>query len=530
MGKTKRHQPIKASGSARRATTRSSKSRLASDPAQNTADLSAQLRQLGLYAADTVGDGNCLFRALSDQIYGTEAHHGALRQAVCEWIDRHRARYEPFVEDERGIETHLSCMRQLATYGGHLELSAFAHMARRDVKVVQPGLVYVIEWAAGWDAGPPSSPSSALPDLPAVAGPSSRKAERKARKAAGLPPEPTAQEMEEEESDDEGDEKTGPVYVAYHDWEHFSSIRNLRGPHAGLPRVRERPFAPSSPVQTSSPLVTPTKDRKRSAKPASTIKVKPKSTTKKPVSTTSAMDIDPTPAPSTPARVPLPASRTPSPPPPMGSLPLLPSSSSPAPHPPTSTPTASLAPSAPYPSYPLAYPLPAHLDNFPGERRSPKRAFDESTSASSDSSQASSAKRARTDSAVDLAAQPSEDVKIEDDEMEREMTPALSDISTLSSSPSPSPPPPVVPVEPVQKMTRRQRKALGLPKQRKVGERVVNAGAGGERRSAGKIVIPGGRFRRPGTVEAKEGGDAVREWVKSGAGRVDVRGFRELKI
>jgi OTU domain-containing protein 3 len=33
-----------------------------------------------------------------------------------------------------------------ATYGGHLELSAFAHMAQRDVKVIQPGLVYVIEW------------------------------------------------------------------------------------------------------------------------------------------------------------------------------------------------------------------------------------------------------------------------------------------------------------------------------------------------------------------------------------------------
>ena len=37
------------------------------------------------------------------------------------------------------------------TYGGHLELSAFAHCSRRDVKVIQPGLVYVIEWFAGWD-------------------------------------------------------------------------------------------------------------------------------------------------------------------------------------------------------------------------------------------------------------------------------------------------------------------------------------------------------------------------------------------
>ena len=47
----------------------------------------------------------------------------------------------------------LSLMRRAATYGGHLELSAFAHMTKRNVKVIQPGLVYVIEWDAGGDLG-----------------------------------------------------------------------------------------------------------------------------------------------------------------------------------------------------------------------------------------------------------------------------------------------------------------------------------------------------------------------------------------
>lgn len=36
------------------------------------------------------------------------------------------------------------------TYGGHLELSAFAHLKRRNVKVIQPGLVYIIEWNCSW--------------------------------------------------------------------------------------------------------------------------------------------------------------------------------------------------------------------------------------------------------------------------------------------------------------------------------------------------------------------------------------------
>jgi hypothetical protein len=61
-------------------------------------------------------------------------------------------------------------MRENATYGGHMELSAFAHMTKRNVKVIQPGLVYVIEWSAGgWEEGSsvPSEPStSAKADNP----------------------------------------------------------------------------------------------------------------------------------------------------------------------------------------------------------------------------------------------------------------------------------------------------------------------------------------------------------------------------
>lgn len=54
------------------------------------------------------------------------------------------------------------CVFPSATYGGHLELSAFAHMTRRNAKVIQPGLVYVIEWAAGGE----SEKDAAVPDSP----------------------------------------------------------------------------------------------------------------------------------------------------------------------------------------------------------------------------------------------------------------------------------------------------------------------------------------------------------------------------
>lgn len=132
-----------------------------------------------MYAANTLGDGNCLFRALSDQLHGSESYHLSLRQDICNWVEAHRQRYEPFVEDERGFDIHLECMRQQgeltlvgissfvvsyllypATYGGHMELSAFAHMTRRNVKVIQPGLVYVIEWDAGEEQDADDKPTA----------------------------------------------------------------------------------------------------------------------------------------------------------------------------------------------------------------------------------------------------------------------------------------------------------------------------------------------------------------------------------
>ena len=83
-----------------------------SDPAENSQLLNDQLRAMGLYAAPTLGDGNCLFRALSDQLYGTPAYHLRLREEICNWIASHKQRYAPFVDDERGLDVHLECMRQ----------------------------------------------------------------------------------------------------------------------------------------------------------------------------------------------------------------------------------------------------------------------------------------------------------------------------------------------------------------------------------------------------------------------------------
>ncbi|PCH42944.1 cysteine proteinase [Wolfiporia cocos MD-104 SS10] len=472
------------------------------------------LRAMGLYAADTLGDGNCLFRALSDQLYGTPSYHARVRQDVCDWIASHKERYAPFVDDERGIDVHLQCMRTPATYGGHLELSAFAHMTKRNVKVVQPGLVYVIEWDAGGDVEadadsseiPPSSSNAGSPAVDDTASkdrkkrPPARERKRADRERDKLPPPPV---------DEEDAYKT--IYVAYHDYEHFSSIRNLRGPHAGLPKVEE---GPAPDAQASTPPASTRKPvSKAKAKPASKAATKRKARVQALEETKGESA-----APGTPSQIPLPASRSPS---------LVPTS------------RASPLPSAPtLPPSDFTEVLPSY--------RSPKRTFDESSASSLANSESSqgAAKRAKSSSRTQLSpggevrpVSNSSESQATDVEVDRETlpdTPELSSsgssvesVSSLSPMPSPtsSPPPTSRPERP---LTRRQRKTLGLPKPRAV---LIARTKG----SAGKIIIPGGRCKKgaakpePSVADDDEREESA-EWRHNGAGRVDVRGFRELRI
>ncbi|KAI0255623.1 hypothetical protein BJV78DRAFT_1177238 [Lactifluus subvellereus] len=500
-------------------TTRSSKGKLLSDPETNTQQLTEQLRQLGLYAADTTGDGNCLFRALSDQLYGTESRHLQLRKDICDWIQSYSLRYAPFVDDERGLDVHLSLMRQPATYGGHLELSAFAHMKKCNVKVIQPGLVYLIEWAAGWDpaaaaimdtaASSSSSLATTLIEREPLMNDRSRRAARRESKRVEREKAHADNVAMYKDDHDDKDAETPTVYVAYHDWEHFSSIRNLRGPHSGLPNVCELPSDRTSQdiPPAPKPSSKPTNKARTRAGTISNAKLPPVPVSApKPLSrprrssrsfrqSVSSSTAVPVVALLSPADIPLPSSR---------------SSSPPAP-----------------PS------LPPGLFAREREHRSPKRSFDESSGSSEVSATSTSvAKRTRRGTMrgfvpppqdVDVDADMDADVDVDGDNGDADAddadTPALSETGSLSpiSSPSPSPSPPPVPAPVPLRLTKRERKAAGLPRRR---------------RSAGKIVIPGGRFRAANaTAKGPDPHAEVQgEWTRNGTGRVDVRGFRELRI
>ncbi|KAG0266114.1 hypothetical protein DFQ27_000161 [Actinomortierella ambigua] len=187
-------------------------------------ELKHQLASLNLRLKDTLGDGNCLFRALADQYTGSDAEHYRIRQDVCTYIEEHADHFKLFL-DNQTVEAHVAQMRRNATYGGNVELVAFARLKRVDIRVYQPGYVFVIE---GVDVKKEGSTPGQRPML----------------------------------------------HIAYHSWEHYSSIRNIDGPFEGLPEINPRPVEqpalrkltsddPPRPIEMTIMKVTGTDDLQR---------------------------------------------------------------------------------------------------------------------------------------------------------------------------------------------------------------------------------------------------------------------------
>jgi len=86
-----------------------------------------QLEKLGLVLKEVEGDGNCLFRALSDQLFGHPEKHKQLRKEVVTYMRNHKEDFEPFHSDENvPFDHHLDLLERDGTYAGNDGLVAFA--------------------------------------------------------------------------------------------------------------------------------------------------------------------------------------------------------------------------------------------------------------------------------------------------------------------------------------------------------------------------------------------------------------------
>lgn len=103
----------------------------------NFVSLKQQLVAMGLTLREIPGDGNCLFRALGDQLDGTTTTHHKHRHLVVDYMRQHREDFEPFVEDDVPFERHCNNLAQLGTYAGNDCIVAFARLHQVSVVIHQ---------------------------------------------------------------------------------------------------------------------------------------------------------------------------------------------------------------------------------------------------------------------------------------------------------------------------------------------------------------------------------------------------------
>lgn len=109
---------------------------------------------------------------------------------------------------DAAFEQHLTRMSRSGVYGDNLELTAFARAYACDVKIYQREFAYVISCADFQSAGDTDeSRENFLASAP---------------EGVGMRDKPQV------------------CHIAYHTWEHYSSVRNLAGPWTGLPLVQPK--------------------------------------------------------------------------------------------------------------------------------------------------------------------------------------------------------------------------------------------------------------------------------------------------
>jgi len=104
---------------------------------ENFSEFSKQLEEIGLKLRDIPGDGNCLFRALGDQLKGKQSNHLQLRQETVNYMVSHRTDFEPFVADDCSFTDHIKELRLDGTYAGNDAIVAFARKFEVNVIIHQ---------------------------------------------------------------------------------------------------------------------------------------------------------------------------------------------------------------------------------------------------------------------------------------------------------------------------------------------------------------------------------------------------------
>lgn len=121
--------------------------------------LDDRLSQAGLVRRSQLGDGNCQFRSLAQQILRNPELHMFIRFMATEHMKRHYARdYAPLFDGEEDFMRYIATMRLPKTWGDEMTLRAVADAFKCSILVVTSD---VQRWLLRFDPSPPEAGAAA---------------------------------------------------------------------------------------------------------------------------------------------------------------------------------------------------------------------------------------------------------------------------------------------------------------------------------------------------------------------------------
>ena len=97
------------------------------------------LTERGLIVKDVRGDGNCLFRAISVNLYGSEEQHAYIRKTVADYLEGHSDQIEctEFTnqDDSLSLSDHIIKLSQDGYWAGEDAILAVANVYHCTVQV-----------------------------------------------------------------------------------------------------------------------------------------------------------------------------------------------------------------------------------------------------------------------------------------------------------------------------------------------------------------------------------------------------------
>ena len=95
-----------------------------------------KIEKLDFFIKKMGGDGNCMFRAVSDQVYGNEDYHGIIREKCMKYLLIERQFFSQFVEGgDKEFDNYINMKSKSGVWGDDVELQAISEIYNRPIEI-----------------------------------------------------------------------------------------------------------------------------------------------------------------------------------------------------------------------------------------------------------------------------------------------------------------------------------------------------------------------------------------------------------